>query len=170
MSDATLILATERLALSTLTVEDAAFILDLVNQPSFLANIGDKGVRTLDDAKVFILDGPWRRGQPPGCGQFLVRLKADGTAIGVSGLLYRERIDVVDVGGAFLPEFQQQGYGLEAARALIEYGKTTLGVREIVALTSEENEASIALLAKLGMSFDRIVRMTDDDPGTALYS
>jgi len=164
------IIETERLSLHELTVEDAEFILDLVNQPSFLANIGDKGVRTLDDARRFILDGPWRRDQPAGHGQFLVRLKTAGTAIGVSGLLYRERIDVTDVGGAYLPEFQQHGYGLEAARALIEYGKTTLGVRQVVALTSEDNTASIALLAKLGMSFDRLVKMTDDDPGTALYS
>ncbi len=63
-----MILDTQRLVLSELTFDDAEFVLDLVNQPSFLANIGDKGVRTLEDAKQFILDGPWRRDQPPGHG------------------------------------------------------------------------------------------------------
>lgn len=165
-----MIVDTPRLELHELTADDALFILGLVNQPSFLANIGDKGVRTLEDAKQFILDGPWRRDQPPGHGQFRVELKANGTAIGVCGILYRERIDVTDVGAAFLPEYQRQGYGIEAASAVIEYGKTTLGVVKISALTSEENQASIALLEQLGMSFERMVKMTDDDPGTVLYS
>lgn len=165
-----MILETPRLELRELAVDDAEFILDLVNQPSFLANIGDKGVRTLADAKQFILDGPWRRGQPPGHGQFLVKLKADGAEIGVCGLLYRERIDITDVGGAFLPGYQRKGFGLEAASGVIEYGYTTLGVAKIVALTSKENQASIALVGRLGMSFERTVKMTDDDPGTALYS
>jgi len=165
-----MILETPRLELHELTAGDSEFILDLVNQPSFLANIGDKGVRTLDDATQFILDGPWRRDQPPGHGQFLVKLKADSTTIGVCGLLYREHIDVTDVGGAFLPGYRRMGYGLEAASGVIEYGYTTLGVAKIVALTSKNNRSSTALVERLGMSYERTVKMADDDPGTALYS
>ena len=165
-----MITQTRRTTLRELTPDDAAFILDLVNQPSFLANIGDKGVRTIDDAKRFILDGPWRRGQPEGYGQFLVELKSDRRPIGVCGLLYRERLDVSDVGCAFMPEFWRQGYALETATAVMEYGRSVLGVDKIVGLTAEHNHASIALLGKLGMRFEKTVKMTDDDPGTPLYS
>lgn len=165
-----MIAQTRRTTLRELTPEDAAFILDLVNQPSFLANIGDKGVRTIEDAEEFILDGPWRRGQPDGYGQFLVELKSDGRPIGVCGLLYRERLDVSDVGCAFMPEFWRQGYALETATAVMEYGRSVLGVDKIVGLTAEHNHASIALLGKLGMRFEKTVKMTDDDPGTPLYS
>ena len=165
-----MILETRRTTLSELTGEDAGFILALVNHPSFLANIGDKGVRTLADAEEFILDGPWRRGQPGGYGQFLVELKSDRRPIGVCGLLFRERLGVSDVGCAFMPEFWRQGYALETVTAVMEYGRSVLGVDRVVGLTAEHNRASIALLGKLGMTFERTVKMTDEDPGTLLYS
>ncbi len=164
------IVETPRLKLRELTVDDAEFILGLVNEPSFLANIGDKGVRTLDDARNFILDGPWRRNQKPGYGQFMVELKPTGIPIGVCGLLYRERLDLTDVGCAFLPAYWRRGIAHEAAAAVMDYGRTTLGVGKIVGLTSKENLASIGLLEKFGMTFQGIVKMSDDDPGTALYS
>ena len=165
-----MIVETSRLELRELTIDDAEFILGLVNEPSFLANIGDKGVRTLDDAKQFILDGPWKRNQKPGYGQFMVELKPDGIPIGVCGLLYREVLDVTDVGCAFLPAYWRQGIAHEAASAIMEYGRSTLGVEKIVGLTSKDNLASIGLLEKFGMKFERIVKMSDDDPGTVLYS
>ena len=166
----TMIVETPRLELRELTLDDAGFILGLVNEPSFLSNIGDKGVRTLEDAKQFILDGPWIRDQKPGYGQFMVELKPDGIPIGVCGLLYREILDVTDVGCAFLPAYWRQGIAHEAASAIMEYGRSTLGVEKIVGLTSKDNLASIGLLEKFGMKFERIVKMSDDDPGTVLYS
>ena len=165
-----MIVETRRTTLRELTPDDAVFIRELVNQRSFLANIGDKGVRSLEDAKQFILDGPWRRSQPKGYGQFLVELKTDGRPIGVCGLLYRECLDVSDVGCAFMPEFWRQGFALETATAVMEYGRSVLDVKKIVGLTADHNHASIALLGKLGMSFEKMVKMTDDDPGTPLYS
>jgi len=165
-----MIVETPRLELRELTVDDAEFILGLLNEPSFLANIGDKGVRTLDDAKQFILDGPWKRDQKPGYGQFMVELKPDGIPIGVCGLLYREVLDVTDVGCAFLPPYWRQGFAFESASAVMEYGRSTLGVDKIVGLTSKDNLASIGLLEKFGMKFERIVKMSADDPGTTLYS
>ena len=164
------IVETPRLRLRELTVDDAGFILELVNDPSFLTNIGDKGVRDLADAKEFILTGPWKHKQPPGYGQFLVELKPHGTPIGVCGLLFREALGLTDVGMALMPDHCRCGYGYEAASAVLEYGHTTLGVEAIVGLTSKKNIASIRLLGKLGMTFEKMVKMTDDDPGTALYS
>jgi len=166
----TMIVETSRLQLRELAVDDAEFILELVNDPSFLANIGDKGVRDLDDAREFILSGPWKLHQPPGYGQFLVELKPDRTPIGVCGLLYRKALGVTDVGMAFMPEYCRCGFGFEAASAILEYGHSTLGVEAIVGLTSKDNLASIRLLGKLGMTFEKMVRMSDDDPGTALFS
>jgi len=164
------IVETPRLNIRELTVDDAEFIFGLVNEPSFLENIGDKGVRTLEDARQFILEGPWASHRERGYGQFLVELKEGGEAIGVCGLLYREALEVSDIGCAFLPEYWRQGIAYEAACAVMEYGRSTLGIEKIVGLTSEENVASIKALEKLGMSFERMVKMSDDDPGTALYS
>ncbi len=165
-----MIVETPRLRLRELTADDAEFILGLVNEPSFLANIGDKGVRNLEDARRFIEEGPWASHRERGYGQFLVELKESGEPIGVCGLLFREALDVSDVGGAFLPRYWRQGYGFEAANAMIGYGRSTLGIEKIVALTSQNNLASIKMLEKLGLSFERIVKMSENDPGTALYS
>lgn len=161
---------TTRLIIRELTVDDAEFILGLVNEPSFLENIGDKGVRNLEDARRFILEGSWASHRDRGYGQFLVELKESGNPIGVCGVLYREALDVSDIGCAFLPKYWRCGYAFEAAIAVMEYGRLELGIEKIVGLTSEKNVASIRALEKLGMSFERMVKMSDDDPGTALYS
>ena len=165
-----MIAETRRLRIRELTTDDAEFILGLVNQPSFLANIGDKGVRNVKDAQRFILDGPWASHRDRGYGQFMVELKDGGEPIGVCGILYRGSLDVSDVGCAFLPGYWRQGFAYEAAGAVIEYGRANLGLERIVGLTSEENVASIKLLEKLGMKFEMTVKMSAEDPGTALYS
>jgi RimJ/RimL family protein N-acetyltransferase len=164
------IVDTPRLLIRELTEDDAEFIFGLVNEPSFLENIGDKGVRNLEDARQFILEGPWASHREQGYGQFLVELKESGDPIGVCGILYREALDVSDIGCAYLPKYWRQGYGYESAVALMEYGRSTLGIEKIVGLTSQDNLASIKMLEKLEMSFERMVKMSDDDPGTALYS
>jgi RimJ/RimL family protein N-acetyltransferase len=165
-----MIVETPRLLVRELTIDDAEFIFRLVNEPSFLKNIGDKGVRDLEDARRFILNGPWASHRERGYGQFLVELKEGGDPIGVCGLLFRESLNVSDVGGAFLPQFWGRGFAHEAARAVIEYGRSTLGIESIVALTRADNLPSIKVLEKLGMSYEKMVKMSDDDPGTALYS
>jgi RimJ/RimL family protein N-acetyltransferase len=165
-----MITETPRLRIRELTADDAEFVLELVNQPSFLTNIGDKGVRDLEDARGFILEGPWASHRDRGYGQFVVELKKVGTPIGVCGILYRDALGVSDVGCAFLPDYWRRGYAYEAVCAVLDYGRETLGLETIVGLTSRSNLASIMLLEKLGMSFERVVKMSDDDPGTALYS
>jgi RimJ/RimL family protein N-acetyltransferase len=165
-----MIVETPRLHIRELTIEDADFVFKLVNEPSFLENIGDKGVRNLEDARHFILEGPWTSHRERGYGEFLVELKEGGDPIGICGLLFRESLNVSDIGCAFLPQYWRRGYAYEAACAVMEYGHSTLGIETIVGLASEENLASIKVLEKLGMSFERMVKMSDDDPGTALYS
>ena len=165
-----MIVETKRLRLREITVEDAEFVLRLTNEPSFVANIGDKGLKSLHDAERFSLEGYWTNQERPGYGMFLVELKGGGEPIGGCGLLYREALGVTDIGFAFLPEYWSRGFAYEAAEAIINYGRSTLGVKKIVGLTSEDNPGSINLLKKLGMDFERTVKMSGDDPGTVLYS
>jgi len=165
-----MIVETKRLRIREITVEDAQFVLRLVNEPSFVSNIGDKGLRSLDDAKRFILEGYWTNQERSGYGMFLVELKGGGHSIGGCGLLYRKVLDVTDIGFAFLPEYWNRGFAYEAAEAILDYGHSTLGVNKIVGLTSADNLGSINLLKKLGMDYEKTVKMSDDDPGTVLYS
>jgi len=165
-----MLLETERLGLRRLGVEDAPFVLRLVNEPSFLENIGDKGLRTVEDAKKFLREGYWTRQEKPGYGQFLVELKSDGAAVGVCGLLHREQLGVSDIGFAFLPEYWGRGLALEAAKAVLRYATEELGVEKVVGLTTKENRPSIKVLEKLGMRHERTLKTTEDDPGTEVYS
>ena len=125
---------TKRLMLRKINVDDAAFVLRLVNEPSFVSNIGDKGLKNLHDAERFILEGYWTNQERSGYGMFLVMLKGRGDPIGSCGLLYRKVLDVTDIGFAFLPEFWNRGFAYEAAEAIIKYGYSALGVKNIVGL------------------------------------
>lgn len=145
------VLETPRLLLRQLTPDDAAFMLGLLNEPSFIANIGDKGVRTLDDARRFILEGPMASYERNGFGLYRVELKEDGTTIGNCGLINREFIGEIDVGFAYLPAYWSRGYAFEAAAAVMEYGRTQLGLKRIVAVVSPHNAGSIRVLQKLGL-------------------
>ncbi|MGD8209769.1 MAG: GNAT family N-acetyltransferase [Desulfobacterales bacterium] len=165
-----MIVETKRLILRNITIDDAEFILRLVNEPSFVSNIGDKGLKNLDDAEQFILKGYWTNQKRSGYGMFLVELKNKGDSIGGCGLLYRKFLDVTDIGFAFLPEYWNRGFAYEAAEAVLKYGHTTLGIKKIVGLTSADNLGSIKLLKKLGMDFEKTVKMSDDDAETVLYS
>jgi RimJ/RimL family protein N-acetyltransferase len=165
-----MIVETKRLLLRKITIEDAAFVLRLVNEPSFVSNIGDKGLKNLNDAERFILKGYWTNQEHSGYGMFLVELKGEGDSIGGCGLLYRKVLDVTDIGFAFLPEYWNRGFAYEAAAAILKYGHTTLEIKKIVGLTSADNLGSIKLLKKLGMDFEKTVKMSDDDPETFLYS
>src|SRR5712692_6293312 len=120
------VLETDRLILRRLSVEDAEFILDLLNQPSFLRYIGDKGVRSLDDARAYILNGPVDSYERNGFGLYLVQMKADGTPIGICGLVKRDTLPDADVGFAFLPAHWSQGYAVESATAVMKYARNTL--------------------------------------------
>lgn len=165
-----MIAETERLLLREINVGDAEFILRLVNEPSFVSNIGDNGLKNLNDARQFIMEGYWTSQEHPGYGMFLVELKTQRIPIGGCGVLYRSALDVTDIGFTFLPEYWGRGFAYEAAEAIMKYGHSTLGIKKIVGLTSEDNLGSINLLKKLGMDFKKTVKMSDDDPGTNLYS
>jgi [ribosomal protein S5]-alanine N-acetyltransferase len=164
------VLETDRLILRWLTVDDARFIFALLNDPSWLRFIGDKGVKTLDDARDYIRKGPMAMYERTGFGLYLTALKADGIPIGLCGLIKRDSLENVDIGFAFLPKFHAQGYAHESASAVLEYGKRTLGLKRIVAITAPDNAGSSRLLAKLGMKPEKTVKLAGDDRQVRLYA
>ena len=165
-----LMIETERLVLSHLTADDAEFVLELLNQPSFIRFIGDKGVRTLDDARRYIAEGPARSYEVNGFGLNLVRLKANDTRIGICGVLKRDTLPDPDIGFAFLPSFWNQGYALESAAAVMTHARETLGLRRILAITSPDNEASEKLLGKIGLRFCRLTKLAADADEVKLFT
>ena len=164
------VLETDRLILREFDISDAAFILRLVNDPSWLHYIGEKGVRSLEDAENYIRTGPVDMYQRLGFGLWLVELKPHQEPIGMCGLLKRDTLDDVDIGFALLPEFCQKGYAYEAAAATVEHAKTHLLLSRIVAITSQDNAASCALLEKLGFQFEKLQRLTPDDDELKLFA
>jgi RimJ/RimL family protein N-acetyltransferase len=163
------VIETDRLLLRQLSLDDADFILNLLNQPSFLRFIGDKGVRTLEDARDYIRQGPQAMYENHGFGLYLTLLKEGAVPIGMCGLIKREALADVDIGFAFLPAFWCKGYGLEAASAVRDFGLTELGLKRIVAITNPDNEASIRLLERLGLKYERLIRLTEAGPEICLY-
>jgi RimJ/RimL family protein N-acetyltransferase len=163
------IIDTARLNLRELGIRDAPFILQLLNEQGFLRFIGDKGVRTLADARDYILKGPSDSYRRFGFGLYLVSLRHDGTPVGICGLVKREALPEVDVGFAFLERHWSKGYAAESVSAVLEYGRVTLGLRRIVAITALENARSMALLEKIGLKFERRIRLVENGPELNLF-
>ena len=164
------VLTAERLVIRLIEEDDAPFILELLNDPSFIRNIGDRNVRTLDDAREYIRKGPLASYERHGFGLWLVELKGEGTPIGICGLLKRDLLDAPDIGFAYLPAFQSKGYGYEAARAVLDHARNALGLSRILAIVNADNEPSARLLEKLGMRFERSVRLHDGEAPLRLYA
>lgn len=163
------VIETERLSLRQLSLEDAPFILTLVNQPSFLRYIGDKQVRNIEDAQQYLLNGPIASYKQNGFGLYLVQLKDGGASIGMCGLIKRAELPNVDIGFAFLPDFWGQGFGFEAATAVLKYGQETLQLDRIVAITSLDNEPSIKLLRRMGFILEEIINLGKDREQVKLF-
>lgn len=155
------ILTTSRLILQELTEADAPFILGLLNEPSFLRFIGDKGVRSLEDARGYIRTGPLASYAQHGFGLYLVRSRESAEPMGMCGLLRRDWLDAPDLGFSLLPAYWSRGYAFEAAAAVIEHGRTQYGIERILAITDPENRDSIRLLERLGFVGSTRVRAPD---------
>ena len=163
------ILETERLILRQLTTDDAEFILGLLNEPSFIRNIGDRNVRTIDDACAYILNGPVTSYAKNGFGLYLVQLKETGESIGMCGLIKRDTLDDVDIGYALLPRYWSKGYAVEAAQATMAYGKDVIGLKRLVGIVDPTNEGSIRVLEKIGLRYEKMVRLSEDDIDLKLF-
>ena len=160
---------TGRLQLRRLALDDAPFILRLLNEPSWLRFIGDKGVRTGEDAQRYLRDGPLAMYERTGFGLLRVALHG-GAPIGMCGLIRRDTLADVDIGFAMLPEYWGGGYAFEAARAVLDFGLRELGLPRVVAITAPDNERSIRLLERLGLVFESNIRLAGADEDIALYA
>ena len=163
------ILKTKRLVIRKFNLDDAAFIIQLMNSPGWLQFIGDRNMKTVDDAKNYLISGPLKSYEENGFGLWLVELISSKTPIGMCGLLKRETLEDIDIGYALLPEYVGQGYAFEMAEATLLYAKNQLNIKKVVAITDENNVNSIALLHKLGLRFDRKIEHADKT-NTHLYS
>lgn len=163
-------IVTTRLRLTRFTLDDAPFILRLLNEPSFIDNIADKGVRDLEGARSYLRSGPLAMYAQHGIGLLRVARIGDDLPIGMCGLLRRDTLEEFDLGYAFLPEHWGSGYAREAASATLDFGRERLGLQRVVAIVNAGNERSIHLLEKLGFAFERNVPLSPAEPSVPLYA
>lgn len=163
------VLETERLVLRWLGLEDAAFILELLNEPGWKRFIGDRGVGSLEAARDYIERVPMASYRERGFGLYAVERKSDGLPVGMCGLIKRDGLDDVDVGFALLSRFEGQGYAREAAGATLAYARDVLGHERVVAITAEDNDRSARVLERIGMSYEGKIRLSPDGELLRLY-
>lgn len=156
------ILETDRLWLKPVSTSNAAFVLEMYNSPKFIQFIGDRHIRTVEDAENYITEKFLPQWEKLGYGNFVIERKEDGKTIGAVGIFQREGLDVGDIGFSFLPEFQGKGYGFEAASKLLEKAFADFGLTKVSAITTEENEVSRKLILKLGLKYFKKIRLPEE--------
>jgi RimJ/RimL family protein N-acetyltransferase len=161
---------TERTIVRHMAPADAPFICRLLNEPSWLENIGDRGVRTPEDAEKYIRTTAMATYETLGFGMYLVESRPDANALGIAGLVKRATLNEPDLGVAFLPEFCRMGYASEAATAVIAHAEGTLGIPRLLAITTPGNQPAIRLIEKLGFRFERVARLAPEDRDLRLYA
>lgn len=164
------VLRTERLILRHLTEDDAPFILKLLNEPGFVDNIGDRGVRDLDGARRYITEGQGASYQKYGYGLWASVLRETGEAIGICGLVKRDGLEDADVGYAFLQSSWGKGYAREAAAATLDHARNVIGLAKVVAITKPSNKGSIAVLERIGMKPVGLIRVPGYDDESAYFT
>lgn len=164
------VVTTARLSLSKLELSDASLLLRLLNEPTFIANIADRGVRTLAQAETYLSEGPLAMYRQHGFGMYRVTRLTDGLDIGLCGLVYRDYLGKPDIGYAFFPEFAGQGYASEAAAAIFAYGKNVLQLSEIVGIVAPHNFASQKVLQKLGLQKQGQLQVPGEDKKVDYYA
>lgn len=163
------ILETKRLILRLVTETDAEFILDQLNQPSFIEFIGDRGVRTVEGARNYIETRFVKSYEDNGYSLYLVELKESSTPVGLCGFVKRDTFSDPDIGFAFLPQFGGKGYAVESARGVMKYGHDVLKLERVLAITTQDNESSGRLLEKIGFAFERLIEMPPDNEVLKLF-
>ena len=161
---------TKRLTLRQFIPGDAEFIIKLLNEQSFIQNIGDRGVRTIADAEKYLANGPISSYAKNGFGLLAVTLTDTGQPIGMCGLIKRDTLEDVDIGYAFLPEFWSKGYAFESVQAVTDHAKEVMGLKRVVAIVDPANVGSIRVLEKIGMTFEKMVKLSEDDIDLKLFS
>jgi RimJ/RimL family protein N-acetyltransferase len=152
------------------TLDDALFIVELLNDPGWLRFIGDRGVRNEEDARAYLNERVFTHATQNGFALAMVALRSDATPIGMCGLIRRDTLPDVDLGYAFLPAFRGQGYATEAAAAWLARGFEQHGLKRIVAITSPDNAVSGRVLEAIGMRFEQRLRIEGYEEDSLLYA
>lgn len=160
---------TERLIIKLVDIDDAEFLMQLVNTEKWLKNIGDRNIHNMEDAQKYVREKNLPQIERLGFGNCVVILKSNNVKIGTVGLYDREGIDGVDIGFAFLEEYEGKGYAYEAAKKIIDIGINEFGIKKVSAITLPDNFSSIKLIEKLGLKFKEVVRIPNDDENLNLY-
>ena len=164
------VLETERLILRELVPDDAPFMLELLNDPAYILNIADRGVRDVEGARRY-LEERWRASYAEhGFGLWVVVHRETGASTGLCGLVRRDGLDDVDIGYAFLPAFRGRGFALESALGVKAHARDVVGLTRLVAIVTPGNARSIQVLERLGMRFERTLRLPGDASDVALYA
>lgn len=169
MPDQAPVVATERTRLDRVTLEDAAFFVELMNSPGWLRYIGDRGIKTIDGARAYLAERFLNPDRAPGVDYFVIRLTAGGTPIGTCGFLQRPELEHPDFGFALLPAYAGRGLAEEACRALLDESRAAFGSTTLDAITRADNQPSIRLLEKLGFGFERTLAADDEGVALRLY-
>lgn len=164
------VIDTERLCMRPVTIDDSELMLSVWNDPDFIRNVADRGIRTEGQAREAISSGALKLFDDFGYGPCCLSLKSDGTMIGICGLFKRENLADPDIGFAVLPEYCGKGYAGEAATAVIDYSRDVMGLSGLTAIVSSGNKPSIGLIEKLGMSFERMITMPGESEAIRLYA
>lgn len=163
------IVQTTRLRLRQLTTADPEFMLALLNDPDFIRHVGDRGVRTVESAREYIVKGPMQSYARNGFGLYMVELAGTGEKLGICGLVKREGLTDIDIGFGFLPEYRSQGYAIEAAGAVMTQARDALGLERVVAITSQDNDRSANVLRKLGFTFEKMITFPGEEKEIRLF-
>jgi RimJ/RimL family protein N-acetyltransferase len=164
------VLETARLRLRRLSGADAPFMLQLLNDPSFIRNIGDRGVRDVEGARGYLMAGAIASHEKHGYGLDLVELKSSGEAAGICGLVRRDYLGDPDIGFAFLPQFTGLGYAVESAAAVLARARGALALPRVLAIVSPGNERSIRVLTKIGLRYERMITPPGEGQAILLFT
>ena len=157
-----IILETDRLQILEFEKSDAQFIFELINEPEWIEYIGDKNVKNVNDAENFITNKLMPSYSENGYGLYVVKLKKTGKPIGMCGLVNRLGLNNTDIGFAYLKKYQRKGFAFESSTAILDYAKNILNLNRVVAITNPNNIASGKLLEKLGLTFDKMIDLSED--------
>ncbi|WP_439505256.1 GNAT family N-acetyltransferase [Sediminibacterium sp.] len=163
-------LQSERLSIRPLTIIDAGFMLQLMNSPNWIKNIGDRQVKNKTEASNYILNKIIPSYHKFGFGLFLVQSKLDKKPIGICGIVKRDGLITPDLGFAFLPEMEGRGFATEASRLVIQFAKEALQLPTLAGITKPENTASIKVLEKLGMKLEKSIQLPQDTCSFSLFT
>lgn len=147
------ILETNRLILRELNIDDAKNFYELNLNPNVVKYTGDKAFANVAEAQIFLNN--YKDYEINGFGRWAVIDKSNGEFLGWCGLKYVQELNETDIGFRFFEKHWGKGFATESAKACLEFGFEKLKLKSIVGRAMAKNIASIKVLEKLGLKYER---------------